>query len=217
MHQPSLRIETANLNSFPLMVQCLLVEIYEKHWTCSGRNFGYNSRIVFLISKLKHMLWVLVRSASPFFYELIFLRSENYWALISIKPVPPKLQKKKKKGFRFWSQIYFSWKALPSLSGLPDWNHWCKNYIFLANDLKITTWAVSFNRLQLPCKISLSDSAFLKFSDNQIFSHNEIYSDNEIFSDIKGSIFLINRHFIIKERFNKLIYGISTFLKCGTW
>ena len=33
----------------------------------------------------------------------------------------------------------------------------------------------------------------------------------------KGSIFLKNRHFIIQERFNKLIYGINTIIKCGTW
>ena len=32
----------------------------------------------------------------------------------------------------------------------------------------------------------------------------------------KGSIFLKNRHFIIQERFNKLIYGINTTIKCGT-
>ena len=30
---------------------------------------------------------------------------------------------------------------------------------------------------------------------------------------IKGSIFLKNRHFIIQERFNKLIYGIYTIIK----
>ena len=34
---------------------------------------------------------------------------------------------------------------------------------------------------------------------------------------IKGSIFLKNRHFIIQERFNKLIYGIHTIIKGGTW
>ena len=26
-----------------------------------------------------------------------------------------------------------------------------------------------------------------------------------------------NRHFIIQERFNKLIYGVNTVIKCGTW
>ena len=31
------------------------------------------------------------------------------------------------------------------------------------------------------------------------------------------SIFLKNRHFIIQKRFNKLIYGINTIIKCGTW
>ena len=31
----------------------------------------------------------------------------------------------------------------------------------------------------------------------------------------KGSIFLKNRHFITQERFNKLIYGINTIIKCG--
>ena len=34
---------------------------------------------------------------------------------------------------------------------------------------------------------------------------------------VKGSIFLKNRHFIIQERFNRLIYGIGTIIKCGTW
>ena len=33
---------------------------------------------------------------------------------------------------------------------------------------------------------------------------------------ITGSIFLQNRRFIIQERFNKLIYGIDTIIKCGT-
>ena len=53
-----------------------------------------------------------------------------------------------------------------------------------------------------------------------------------ISSSLKGSIFLKNRHFIIQERFNKLIYGIrhfiiqerfnkliygiNTIIKCGT-
>ena len=32
----------------------------------------------------------------------------------------------------------------------------------------------------------------------------------------KGFIFLKNRHFSIKERFNKLIYGINTIIICGT-
>ena len=34
---------------------------------------------------------------------------------------------------------------------------------------------------------------------------------------VKGSIVLKNRHFIIWESFNKLIYGINTIIKCGTW
>ena len=33
---------------------------------------------------------------------------------------------------------------------------------------------------------------------------------------IKGYIFLKNRHFIIQERFTKLIYGINKIIKCGT-
>ena len=33
---------------------------------------------------------------------------------------------------------------------------------------------------------------------------------------VKGSIFLKKRHFVIKERFNKLIYGFNTIIKCGT-
>ena len=33
------------------------------------------------------------------------------------------------------------------------------------------------------------------------------------FFSIKSSIFLKNRHFIIQERFNKLIYGINTIIK----
>ena len=35
-------------------------------------------------------------------------------------------------------------------------------------------------------------------------------------NDFKGSIFLKNRHFIIQGRFNKMIYGINTIIKCGT-
>ena len=34
---------------------------------------------------------------------------------------------------------------------------------------------------------------------------------------LKGSIFLKNRHFIVQERFNKLIYGVNTIIKCGIW
>ena len=33
---------------------------------------------------------------------------------------------------------------------------------------------------------------------------------------LKGSIFLKNSIFIIQERFEKLIYGINTIIKCGT-
>ena len=33
---------------------------------------------------------------------------------------------------------------------------------------------------------------------------------------VKVSIFLKNRHFIIQERFTKLIYDINTIIKCGT-
>ena len=32
----------------------------------------------------------------------------------------------------------------------------------------------------------------------------------------KGTIFLKNRRFIVQERFNKLIYGINTIIRCGT-
>ena len=39
---------------------------------------------------------------------------------------------------------------------------------------------------------------------------------NIISSMVKGSIFLKNIHFIIQERFHKLIYGINTIIKCGT-
>ena len=34
---------------------------------------------------------------------------------------------------------------------------------------------------------------------------------------VKDAIFLKNRHFIIQERFNKLIYGIITIIKYGIW
>ena len=34
---------------------------------------------------------------------------------------------------------------------------------------------------------------------------------------INRSIFPQNRDFIIQERFNKLIYGINTIIKCDTW
>ena len=36
-------------------------------------------------------------------------------------------------------------------------------------------------------------------------------------NNIKISISLKNRRFIIQERFNKLIFGINTIIKCGTW
>ena len=39
----------------------------------------------------------------------------------------------------------------------------------------------------------------------------------QIIFNIKGSIFLKNRHFIIQERFHKLVYGINTIIKCGIW
>ena len=43
------------------------------------------------------------------------------------------------------------------------------------------------------------------------------YDINFLWSHVKGSVFLKNRHFIIQESFNKLIYGINTIMKCGTW
>ena len=39
----------------------------------------------------------------------------------------------------------------------------------------------------------------------------------QYFIKIKGSISLKNRHFIVQERFNKLIHGINTIIKCDTW
>ena len=48
-----------------------------------------------------------------------------------------------------------------------------------------------------------------------------IYASKTLFCGcsihVNGSIFLKNRHFIIQERFNKLIYGIKKIIKCGTW
>ena len=38
----------------------------------------------------------------------------------------------------------------------------------------------------------------------------------QVWLEVKGSIFLKNRHFMIQERFNKLIFGINTIIKCGT-
>ena len=35
--------------------------------------------------------------------------------------------------------------------------------------------------------------------------------------DLKAPYSSKNRHFIIQERFNKLIYGINAIIKCGTW
>ena len=35
--------------------------------------------------------------------------------------------------------------------------------------------------------------------------------------NVKGSISFKNRHLIIQERFNKLIYGSNTVIKCDTW
>ena len=35
--------------------------------------------------------------------------------------------------------------------------------------------------------------------------------------NLKGSISLKNRHFIVQEKLNKLIHGINTIIKCGTW
>ena len=42
-------------------------------------------------------------------------------------------------------------------------------------------------------------------------------NSHNIENQLKGDKFLKNRHFIIQERFNKLIYGINTIIKCGTW
>ena len=52
-------------------------------------------------------------------------------------------------------------------------------------------------------------SLFLKATFQILFYFNA--------AGVKGSIFLKNRHFIIQEKFNKLIYGINTIIKCGTW
>ena len=49
---------------------------------------------------------------------------------------------------------------------------------------------------------------------------NNIYPDKPQFYYLKvgfkGTISLKNRHFIVQERFNKLIHGINTIIKCGT-
>ena len=44
-----------------------------------------------------------------------------------------------------------------------------------------------------------------------------LYPKEETKCVFKGTIFLKNRYFIIEERLNKLIYGINTIIKCGTW
>ena len=41
-----------------------------------------------------------------------------------------------------------------------------------------------------------------------------LQEDNLKKIQIKGTIFLKKRHFIIQERFTKLIYGINTIIKC---
>ena len=41
------------------------------------------------------------------------------------------------------------------------------------------------------------------------------YSDPLLYMYLKGSIFPKNRHFIIQESFNKLLYCINTIIKCG--
>ena len=45
----------------------------------------------------------------------------------------------------------------------------------------------------------------------------KIFYSLHLFYYFKGSIFLKNRYFIIQERFNKLIYCISSIIKCGIW
>ena len=59
----------------------------------------------------------------------------------------------------------------------------------------------------------------LEVHQNGLFSRGNEYIWLRIFiqSKFKGSMFLKNAFFIIQERFNKLIYGIFTILKCGTW
>ena len=50
-----------------------------------------------------------------------------------------------------------------------------------------------------------------------LVSHSSAVYISWPFVIIKGSISLKNRHFIIQKRFNKLIHGIYTIIKCGTW
>ena len=75
------------------------------------------------------------------------------------------------------------------------------------------------------CFLELSNEYILAtVNDSSVFESLRFYckfvhtkSNSWVLNwSLKGSIFLKNRHFI-QERFNKLIYGINTIIKCGIW
>ena len=70
------------------------------------------------------------------------------------------------------------------------------------------------------CSFGASVLWNLKYSEHSsqrfIYSQRCCHYNEFAIVKNKGSIFLKVRHLIIQERFNKLIYGINTIIKCGT-
>ena len=56
---------------------------------------------------------------------------------------------------------------------------------------------------------------FSRKNKKNILNFLSVESAHRVVS-VKGSIFLKHRHFLYPERFNKLIYGINTIIKCCT-
>ena len=104
--------------------------------------------------------------------------------------------------------FFFKWKA-PTISSSSPWKHMlCFPQHMFSWRNKINIW---ITLLIWSCDMFLQEFAW--FAITQHFLESLQILDKTF----KGSIFLKNRHFIIQEKFNKLIYGINTIIKCGFW
>ena len=87
-------------------------------------------------------------------------------------------------------------KLIQSESSLFTWIHLV---VFLPHFIRVTTFVTS-------CTVI----PFMKMGQTRLKpTWKQI--------PVQGSKFLKNKHFFIQERLHKLIYGIITIIKCGTW
>ena len=122
-----------------------------------------------------------------------------------------------------YPQDMFSWRSewnltwIPLLPGAMEYITWWSYIAHLSKQICILTIQVSakLTALRFLYKFYVQEwYGPIKWSSNAVYGKQCLIF---FFFFFEGSIFPQNRHFFFQERFNKLIYGINTIIKCGTW